>query len=390
MSEMTGLEKTIGRYRIICRLGAGGMGEVFLAEDSTLKRRVAVKILPRASDGDEASRLRLLREAQAAATLDHPNVCAVYEVGEDGGRSFIAMQFVDGETLADRLARGPIAPHAALRIAEAIADALGAAHARGIVHRDVKPANVMLSSNGQIKVVDFGLAKVVGPSPTSSVDETAPAITAAGAIVGTVAYMSPEQVRGEALDTRTDVFSLGVVLHEMLSGRHPFRRASAAESIAAVLVETSPALQTGVEWQRIVGKCLAKERERRYVSAIDLLVDLRNLERETSSSPVAPARAWRPTARWAGLSAAAAIAAIVVSIWSVGRRPTPPDTPPLRVLAILPLQDSSANGFGDGISESVINSLSQLSELKVLGRTTTFRYRGADIDLAALRGLDPL
>jgi serine/threonine protein kinase/tetratricopeptide (TPR) repeat protein len=380
---------TIGRYRVLRQLGAGGMGEVYLGEDPGLKRRVAIKMLPAASAGNETADARLVREAQAAATLDHPNVCAIYEVGEHGGQHFIAMQYVEGETLADRLARGPLPVSEALRTAEQIADALSEAHAHGIVHRDIKPGNIMLAARGPAKVLDFGLAKQLPLADTSAADaDTIQGLTTVGAVVGTTAYMSPEQLRGEEPDARTDVFSLGCVVQEMLGGRHPFAQPSTAATIAAILNEPPLPLPNHVpqELQRILRKCLDKDRERRYGSARDLLIDLRNLVRDTSSGLSIPAARPRRRLRLI-LTAAAAIAVMVgIGMWWRLLRPASADRP-IRVLAILPLAaaDSSSEYLGDGISENVINSLSQLSELKVLARTTTFRYRGASVDMAALR-----
>ncbi len=379
--------ETIGRYRILKQLGAGGMGEVYLAEDPALKRQVAIKVLPAASGDDKAADARLVREAQAAATLDHPSVCAIYEVGEHGGRHFIAMQYVEGETLSDRLARASLPVADASRIAEQVADALSEAHAKGIVHRDIKPGNIMIAARGPAKVLDFGLAKRVRDLSGRDA-ETMQGLTATGAVVGTTAYMSPEQLRGEDPDARADVFSLGCVLQEMLSGRHPFARPSAAATVAAILDEQPPPLpgQLPAEFQRIVRKCLEKDRERRYSSARDLLVDVRNLVRDSASglpAAAAPPRAIRPL----HVAFAATLGVLLAGAGWILLRPGPAADASIRVLAILPLAaaDASSEYLGDGISENIINSLSQLPELKVLARTTTFRYRGATVDTAALR-----
>src|SRR3989442_9271113 len=223
----------LGRYEIRSKLGAGGMGEVYLAQDAKLDRKVAIKFLPESLVADEQARKRLVREARAAAKLDHPNICAIHEVGEEDGRSFIAMQYIEGETLDARIKSKPLVLKEALTIAAQIADALSEAHSHGIIHRDIKPSNIMVTSRGQAKVMDFGLARVIAGAVESEA-ETQSLLTTPGTIVGTMPYMSPEQVRGEVLDGRSDIFSFGVVLYEMLSGRQPFASESAAATISAI------------------------------------------------------------------------------------------------------------------------------------------------------------
>ena len=205
--------QTISHYRIVQKLGAGGMGEVYLAEDHQLNRRVAIKFLPAEVASDERARQRLLREARTAATLDHPNICAIYEVGQEGDHSFIVLQYIEGETLASRLKRHLPDLREALTIAAQVADALNEAHARGIIHRDIKPENIMLTTRNHVKVLDFGLARVLRDSSMIEAD-TASMLSIPGMVIGTVPYMSPEQVRGEELDCRSDIFSFGTVLYE--------------------------------------------------------------------------------------------------------------------------------------------------------------------------------
>ena len=278
--------RTISHYSILHKLGAGGMGEVYLAQDSTLSRKVAIKFLSQNSVAGEQARKRLVREARASAALDHPHICAVYEVGEEAGYSFIVMQYVEGETLASRIHRQPIEFREALEIAVQIADALAEAHSRRIIHRDVKPQNVMLTASGQVKVLDFGLARVVREgSLIDSVGETETLLTAPGSVIGTVPYMSPEQVRGEALDGRSDIFSFGAVLYEMLSGRNPFAAESVGATMSSILTkEPAPlaryASDVPDELQRIVRKALSKDKEGRYQVIKDLLIDLRELKQE--------------------------------------------------------------------------------------------------------------
>ncbi|HZM85473.1 MAG TPA: protein kinase [Blastocatellia bacterium] len=278
--------RTISHYSILRKLGAGGMGEVYLAQDTSLNRKVAIKFLSQNSIAGEQGRKRLVREAKAAAALDHPHICAVYEVCEEGGRSFIVMQYVEGETLASRIQRRPLEVREALEIAVQIVDALAEAHSHRIIHRDVKPQNVMLTTSGQVKVLDFGLARVVHEgSLIDSIGETESLLTAPGSVIGTVPYMSPEQVRGEALDGRSDIFSFGAVLYEMLSGRQPFQGESVGATLSSILTKDPAPLaryasEVPDELQRVVRKALSKDKEGRYQGIKDLLIDLRELKQE--------------------------------------------------------------------------------------------------------------
>jgi len=275
----------LGAHEIIALIGAGGMGEVYSARDERLGRTVAIKVL-REDEAGEAARRRLEREAHAAAALDHPNICAIHEIGEEAGRPYIVLQYLEGETLARRLERGPLDLREALEVAVSIADALDAAHRHGILHRDVKPQNVMITKGRQVKVMDFGLAKPIETGAAVSTEErTLSRLTQPGAIAGTLSYMSPEQAKGEGLDARSDVFSLGLVLYEMVSGRHPFAAASAAETLSALLTrEAAPLDRHGAtprELERIVAKALRKHRDERYQTMRDLLIDLKALREET-------------------------------------------------------------------------------------------------------------
>jgi eukaryotic-like serine/threonine-protein kinase len=278
--------RTISHYSILRKLGAGGMGEVYLAEDTHLDRKVAIKFLPSELAADEQAKKRLVREAKAAATLDHSNICAIHEVGEEEGHSFIVMQYVEGETLAVKLKRQAMELREALTVATQIADALAEAHAHQIIHRDVKPQNIMLTTGGQVKVLDFGLAKpVLERDAVGEEASTLSMLTEPGTTVGTVPYMSPEQVRGETLDGRTDVFSFGAVLYEMLSGRHPFQAESVGATMSSILTKDPAPLaryaaEVPDELQRIVRKALSKDKEGRYQGIKDLLIDLRELKHE--------------------------------------------------------------------------------------------------------------
>jgi tetratricopeptide (TPR) repeat protein/tRNA A-37 threonylcarbamoyl transferase component Bud32 len=285
--------QTISHYRIVEKLGRGGMGEVYLAEDKQLGRKVAIKFLPREVATDERAKQRLLREARTAATLDHPNICAIYEVGQEGDHSFIVLQYIEGETLATRLKRHLPDLREALAIAAQVADALNEAHARGIIHRDIKPENIMLTTRNQVKVLDFGLAKVLRDSSIIEAD-TASMLSIPGMVMGTVPYMSPEQVRGEPLDCRSDIFSFGTVLYELLSGRRPFEARSSAEVISAILTAEPPPISrsslghSGGAEEELVRKCLEKDAALRYQTMGDLIPDLQQIRGEYESGQFTP------------------------------------------------------------------------------------------------------
>src|SRR5512132_2865845 len=290
---MTG--RIVLHYKIADRLGAGGMGEVYRAEDTRLGRTIALKFLPASYQYDPDRRARFFREARAASALRSPYVAAIYDIGEHDGAAFIAMEFVEGELLSQKLARGPLPIVDAVDVGMQVADALDEAHGLGIVHRDIKSANIMLTDRGLAKVLDFGLAKVSGPlSPDadSNGDETTTQLghaTLVGVVAGTVAYMSPEQALGRDVDHRSDLFSLGVVIYEMLTGRLPFAGASATEIIDTIVHTDPPAIarfnySVPHELERIVRKALAKDASYRYQSARELYIDLRNLQRDLQTN----------------------------------------------------------------------------------------------------------
>jgi len=400
--------ETLSHYHIIAKLGAGGMGEVYLAEDTKLDRKVAIKFLSSESATDEHAQERLVREAKAAATLDHPNICAIHEAGEEHGRSFIVMQYVEGETLADRIQRKPLELRESLDIAVQVADALAEAHSRGIIHRDIKPQNIMLTKRGQAKVMDFGLAKVIQQkSLIESEAETHNLLTEPGMIVGTAPYMSPEQLKGETLDARSDIFSFAVVMYEMLTGRRPFAAESAAATWAEILTRKPPPLarycrDLPAELERILDKALNKNREERYQTAKDLLIDLGNLKNKLAFDSDAE-RATEQTSAVSALSTGAVdrssantgIAAESTSIWRrlqmsraflpvcvgliglaiaasylwISGRSKQPTTRLPRSIAVLPFKplvpESRDESLEIGMADSLITMLSNLGQIRM-------------------------
>src|SRR5512135_685173 len=289
MGTASMIGKTVSHYRILEKIGQGGMGEVFLADDTSLHRKVALKFLPSEMQQDFAAHKRFLREAHSAAALDHPFICHINEVAESEGRDFIVMEYVEGQSVKDRLEKGPLSPDEALPIAIEVAEALEAAHGKGIIHRDIKPANIMLTQTGHAKVMDFGLAKQLVSAPgTESTEETVTALTSDGSTVGTLAYMSPEQALGQELDARTDLFSFGVVLYEMATGVLPFRGTTSAATFNEIInsaptapVRINPDLPADLE--RIINKALEKDRDVRYQVASEIRADLQRLKRDSDS-----------------------------------------------------------------------------------------------------------
>jgi eukaryotic-like serine/threonine-protein kinase len=287
MAEATTIKKTVfdkgqclGHYEIIEQIGAGGMGEVYLAQDMRLNRRVALKVLPAASLSNQEANQRLWREARAAAMLDHPHICSIHEISEADGCNFIVMQYVVGETLAEKLKREKMNLCEVLNIAIQVTDPLEEAHAHGIIHRDIKPANIIVNDKGQAKVLDFGLAKFSAENLIAkSKVTTAKPLSKSGAIMGTVPLMSPEQVRGKRLDARTDIFSFGATLYEMSCGRSPFAGDTDAETISAILRDEPSWAEIPDPLQPIVQKSLMKKADERYQTAQDLLADLRQLQK---------------------------------------------------------------------------------------------------------------
>ena len=423
----------LGHYEIIQPLGAGGMGEVYLAEDTRLHRKVALKVLPAAIASNQEANQRLWREARASATLDHSHICAIHEIAEADGCTFIVMQYIIGETLADKLRHDKMHLPEVLNIAVQVADALAEAHAHNLIHRDIKPANIMMNDKGQAKVLDFGLAKVVAENlEVQRHGAAAKAISQSGAIMGTVPFMSPEQVRGETLDTRTDIFSFGATLYEMICGRSPFARDTQAETISAILRDEPSWAEIPGRLQPILQRALMKDANERYQTATDLLIDLRSLQKRWEIDPdrfsapekfgdklsVPPAvvgestvgenppataggtdttQPKRPTssaeyliselkrhklAVSVVLLALLTAAIALVSLNSL-RQPTAEKTP-VKLIAVLPFKmlnpEVGDQYLGLGIADSIIAKTSQINGLAVRPTSAVRKYLNVEID----------
>jgi serine/threonine-protein kinase len=392
----------LGPYEIVRLIGVGGMGEVYRARDLRLGRDVAVKIVSPHRARDPNAVTRFEREARAVAALSHPNIVALYDVGSDDGVVYAVMELLDGESLHDRLGREALSWQRAIEIAAAIADGLSAAHAKGIAHRDLKPANVFITRDGHVKILDFGLAAPTGTpiwpgvSRSTAVDETE-----TGPVLGTVGYAAPEQIRGEGSDARSDIFAVGCIVYEMVSGRRAFQKTTAAESVAAILREQPPALDAAAPCPAsiapVVFRCLEKNPEQRFQSARDLAFALRTLLAD--SGVAAPASALRGETtrpgrfRYAAISTLAVLAIAVVALLAKGRAPAPffaPGPATVRSVAVLPLIDRSQPAaepyFVDGITDDLIASLARVEQLRVTSRTSAMSYKQSAKRLPQIAG----
>jgi serine/threonine protein kinase/Tfp pilus assembly protein PilF len=390
------INQTISHFRITEKLGTGGMGVVYKAFDTRLDRPVALKFLSDKLTRDEHALERFRREARAASALNHPGICTLYDIGEQDGRAFIAMEFIDGETLRSRIQNKPLALEQTLKLGIQIAEALDAAHSEGIIHRDIKPANIFVSKRGQAKILDFGLAKLVPKGIAQSQDDSDSEISdsssVAGIISGTPAYMSPEQVRGDNLDPRTDIFSLGLILYEMATGRQAFGAPTPGMIIEAVLTR-SPATPRSIDpgipprLEEIIHKALRKNREQRYQRAADIRDDLQLLQQGSDS-----AFAWK-AAHEQTLTGMANPPSQLHAPGTQNLQTSGDLTPTARTkrisrkpdsLAVLPFENLSHDPeheyLSDGITGSLINILATVPKLRVMAQSTVFRYKGRSVD----------
>jgi eukaryotic-like serine/threonine-protein kinase len=380
--------QTFGHYKISKRIGAGGMGEVYLATDMTAGRKAALKLLPMRFTGDAQRLKRFQQEAHAVVALNHPNILTVYEIGEDHSTHYIASELIEGETLRQRLMRRRMKLSEAVDVAIQVASALAAVHETGIVHRDINLGNIMLRPDGYVKVLDFGIAKLAEQEAPATMpkDEALLLVeTNLGSILGTVPYMSPEQARGAPVDKGTDIWSLGVVLYEMVTGHAPFTGDTPGEAMSSILEMEPPPLtsyvaHTPAELQQIISKTLRKDREERYHSAdelVEALKDLRHkleVEAELERSTAAPS--WlRWTRSPTALVLVLLVAALALAVPFYWHRNLTTSSPPEKNIAVLPFENLSKAFFASGVQDEILTDLAKIADLKVISRTSVMKYK---------------
>ena len=366
----------ISHYKILEKLGCGGMGVVYKAEDTKLHRIIALKFLPPSFSSDEEAKTRFIHEAQSASALDHNNICNIHEIGEtDDGQLFISMAFYDGETLKDKIAKGPIGIDEAMKITLQICEGLEKAHKNEIIHRDIKPANIFITNDGVIKILDFGLAKAKGQTQLTKMDST----------LGTVDYMSPEQADGKVVDKRTDIWSIGVVMYEMLTGQRPFK-AEYEQAVIYSILNKEPEVIPEIDapLQHIISKALAKNPDDRYQGTEEIIDELRKISQGREVKRTQTKKSKLP-----GIVVAAVVIIIAVGIYLY--RPsskTVKETEAIKTIAVLPFVNMSSDPnqeyFSDGISDELINTLSKNPKLRVTARTSSFYFKGKDVDIKTI------
>jgi eukaryotic-like serine/threonine-protein kinase len=384
-------DQTVSHYRIVEKVGEGGMGVVYRAHDGRLNRDVALKFLPVELMNDKNARALLIREARTASALNHPNICTIYDVGEQGGQNYIVMEFVKGRSLTEQIPENGLPPDTVIRYGEQIADAMAHAHEHGVIHRDLKSPNVIITGAGRVKVLDFGLAKHMTPGEISLQTKSISTLTSEGAIVGTMHYMAPELFRGESADARSDIWALGVILYEMIHGKRPFRGKTSYELSSVILHDDPPRLADNVPLglRAVIEHCLAKDPQQRYQHASEVRAALEALR---TNSAMVPASAIQPSpvARGPRLiralvvpSAILALVLVTALVWrlvEIKRHGSPvAGAASIQSLAVLPMEnltgDPKQDYFADGMSDALITELSQIKKLRVISRTSVMQYK---------------
>jgi eukaryotic-like serine/threonine-protein kinase len=384
-------DQTVSHYRIVEKVGEGGMGVVYRAHDSRLNRDVALKFLPAELLNNENARALLIREARTASALNHPNICTIYDVGEQDGQSYIVMEFVKGRSLIEQIPENGLPADTVIRYGEQIADAMAHAHEHGVIHRDLKSPNVIITSAGRVKVLDFGLAKHITPDEISLKTQSLSTLTSEGAIVGTMHYMAPELFRGESADARSDIWALGVILYEMVNGKRPFRGKTSYELSSVILHEDPPRLADNAPLglRAVIEHCLAKDPQQRYQHASEVRAALEALRTNSATIPASAIQPGplgrrpgfnRTLMVWSAALAVLLVAALGGKLLAIKWRGSPLlSTASIHSLAVLPLEnltgDPKQDYFADGMGDSLITELSQIKKLRVISRTSVMQYK---------------